>query len=144
MMDKRQANNWYPLQVWISFLILFPIVEVFNTLLYSQSFSSFLSLRDILNWAEFGGIVGLPLFLLFFLSFRLLIITQKTSPLIKLILNLICISGIFITCYIFFKYIYFSDCLEFSIIFIVSSLPFKIYRNNLKLNPRDNSNNVQL
>jgi hypothetical protein len=130
-MEKRTANNWYPILVWLTFLLTMPISAFIVDLVNSKesfTFHDLFSLPDIINYIEFIFLLGSPIFIVYFLSFRLLIRLHKSSLLIKIVLNLICVAGIFISCLAFFKYIYISECLIFAAIFVVISLPFKIYR----------------
>jgi hypothetical protein len=130
-MEKRSANNWYPVQVWLTFLLVVPISALIIDLFSSKrlpSFNNLFSSPDIIKYLEFVLLLGGPIFLVYFLSFRLLIQLQKSSLQIKVILNTICIVGIFISCYAFFKYIYTSNCLFVSVLFIVISFFYKIYK----------------
>ena len=120
-MKSMIFNKNYPLQVWLTSIVIAPILLSIVTL-----DSSIFSLFFI--YIFYGVFLSVPVFLIYLLSFRILI-QKKYSPLfIKALSDLLSIIGVFIT----FQIISGSEIYLLSIIYstsiILSSIFCKIYR----------------
>jgi hypothetical protein len=132
--EKRIANDWYPLAVWLlTVLITGPIFSLF--LMNYLDIKVLQEARDLKLTArviiEIGLLFSLPVFVIYFVIFKILTYKNKSSLFVKIYLNIICAIGIFITLYIMSfsrTNIYFS--LVYIVCAITSSTIFKVYSQN--------------
>ena len=140
-MENRSANNWYPLQVWFLTIV---IIAPLETIIYNRFFTENIApLADRYTWiillVSFGLFFSFPVLIIYYLLFSLLI-KKKIRPLvIKFILYLFSITGIYLT----FALIHGSMVNLLSMIYsasvILPSFIFKIYRDNTIPNTGVNS-----
>jgi hypothetical protein len=140
---KRIPNNWYPILVWLfTVLIIGPIFS--SVLMNYLAIKVNQEARDLqfntLAFIEIGFLFSLPVFVIYFVVFKMLTYKNKPALFVKIYLNIICAIGIFNTFYIMSvsrTNVYFS--LVYTSCAIISSLIFKVYskdRNEIIINRR--------
>ncbi len=120
-------NLEYPLKWWFTSIILAPIyMVVYSIISKSNYLISPESISIIFIFILFGLVLSLPMQILCIILFKFLIKKINSEIIIKLILNIVCITGIFTT----FKLIGGSASLDLSLAYstsvILSSLIYKI------------------
>jgi hypothetical protein len=119
-------NKFYPFQLWLTTLGIGPILYVLYGLLSSNQneASEIFALYPL--FLIIGLIYSIPLFLIFYIFFRLFAQLIPSSLAIKAIADILLVIGVFIT----FKVISGSEALNLSIAYsfgiIMSSTFFKI------------------
>jgi len=125
-MDKRSANNWYPVLVWLTFFLFYHLISLTIVLLTNSA--KYLSWADAVKYVEFFTLLGAPIIVVFLIFFKLFTHSHRSSLQIKLILIAISVVGIFIACYIFFEYLYVGECLIVSGMLAVPLLIYRVYK----------------
>lgn len=94
-------DNYYPLKVWSTTMIVAPILQVvFLTLYVGNEDSFFATLFAILAIMFFGALFSFPSFLLFYLTFLGLNSVLTSKILLKSLLILFCSALFFATLYL--------------------------------------------
>jgi hypothetical protein len=128
---KRLANNWYPLLVWLlTVIVIGPTVS--SIVMKFLGITVIQEARDLkLNFRVFlvfGLFFSIPVFVIYFVIFKILTYKNKSILFVKTCLNTICTIGIFITFYIMSASttnMYFS--LVYTVSAIISSFVFNVY-----------------
>jgi uncharacterized membrane-anchored protein len=142
-MEKRTANNLYPLQVWsLTLIVIAPIV----TTIYTYFSKNPSPLADRYSWiwllVPFGFFYSIPALLFYYLSFKILAARQLKPSIIRSILCVICIFGIYITFFIIKGSM--ANLLSeiYSASVILPSYVFKIYQNKAIANHKADNTTI--
>ena len=124
-----RINNIYPLQLWLTTItivapILLSIAAVINDYTYFKNSDN---IGVIFLFIGLGLVFSFPMFMICFISFKLLVYKQVPPFFIKLILDLICIAGVVATFCIISGSMAFISSLIYSASIIISSLFYKVY-----------------
>lgn len=125
----RQINTHYPLLLWMLTILIAPLIFVIIAILKGDIVTGDLSL--IFVFILFGAFFSLPTLAAVYLAFFLL--NGKTSRFVLVaILNMISITGVFITFYVMGGSASLEFCLIYSasVIFasLICSLGIKLFR----------------
>jgi hypothetical protein len=126
----KKVNNWYLVQVWLmTVVILGPALLLVSWLKDIHAFPVFIpELVLMLLTMIYGLIFSLPVLVIGFLIFKLLVRGNYSEILIKLILSIFSVIGIIVTLHFATPYANFVAYLCYSIAFIISfiiMIPFK-------------------
>ena len=97
---KNSLNKIYPFQVWITAIVLGPVLIFVLLLLQGGKFNPTAFLSGVLINGFFGGILSLPTLLIYCLAFSQLVYFKTSEIIIKLLLALVSIVGM--CCTLFF------------------------------------------
>jgi Sec-independent protein secretion pathway component TatC len=117
-------NKIYPFQLWLtSVLVIAPIIIIVANLINSRNIEE---LGVLPLFIAFGIFFSLPVLLICYFTYRLLIKRTSSALLIKIIINTITIIGVFTTFYVISGSMALILSLVYSGSVVISSLLFKI------------------
>jgi hypothetical protein len=121
-------NKFYPIQLW---LFIGPILYVFYVILHSGQGKDLEMFALYPIFLIMGLVYSIPLFLIFYITFRLFVQKIPSTLAIKVFLNILLVIEVFIT----FKIISGSEALSLSISYsiavIISSIFLRLGRDQI-------------
>ena len=137
-MEKRSANNWFPILVWLLTVTFIGPIMLSIMIKYLEPANYFFSTEIGTNFrisSVFGIIFSLPVLVIYFIIFKVLTNKNKSSLLIKIYLTLLCLIGMYFTFYIMimgeFKISLYT--LPYPIGLIIATLIFRVYKGKKKI-----------
>jgi hypothetical protein len=118
---RYPPNKFYPLQLWLTTIGIAPTIMAI--IAFGEGEFAFLFLFML-----FALVYLIPVFLICLVTFKLLIQKGLSAILIKVLLNLIALAGVFITFQLIAGSMISLLTLTYSVAIVVSSLFYKIYR----------------
>lgn len=123
-METQLKNKLYPVQLWLtSTIVIAPLLLVVIGLINDVKNSG---LETIPLFMMFGLVLSIPVFLICLFAYRLLLQKDSSAILIKIVLAIITIVGVFITFIIISGSMAYMLSLVYSSSVIISSLFYRI------------------
>jgi len=99
MMEATIKNSWYPLQLWLTTIVFIaPILLFLGSFFYHVDYSKTPSNFSVLVlFILFGLAFSSPAFLAIWLIYELLFSKIHSALLIKILISIVSIAGVFIT-----------------------------------------------
>jgi hypothetical protein len=139
-MQNKIANIWYPSKLWLLTIVVpTPILYLItNSVIYSDIIPQLIFFSLL-----FALFMSLPVYIVCHLTYLALIKSNLPSLLIKAVIDLLCIVGIFITFRIISGEILNSASWYYSASVIVFSIFLKVYKRDKTTPTFTDSNNEQ-
>jgi hypothetical protein len=129
-MQKKSANKLYPFKVWLSTIgIVAPLLMIINGVFNSNNQTSAADSALLFVTIIFALFFSMPVLIVHYLVFNLLIKKQLKAFGIKLILCIISIAGIYIIFHLIRGSMEYIMSAIYSLSVILPSFIFKIYQN---------------
>jgi len=122
-------NKSYPIKHWVTTLALGPLLPVLYGIIFTKDDQVFGDLETYPLFIMFGLLFSLPVLFIYVFTFRFLIKKIDSAILIKTILNIVVIAGVFITFQVIKGGMAMALSKAYSVAAIISSLLFRIKRN---------------
>jgi hypothetical protein len=135
-MEKRSANNWFPILVWLLTVTFIGPIMLSIMIKYFEPANYFFSTEIRTNFrvcSVFGTIFSIPVLIIYFIIFKVLTNKNKSSLLIKIYLTLLCLIGMYFTFYIMGEFKISLYTLPYPIGLIIATLIFRVYKEKKKI-----------